>query len=480
MRSLSFFEWRVLYCTLSSNITFFMLGYGYGFPSPIAKEIKNTNILDEYQFGIFSGIFYLAAGLSGLCAMPLMYCLGRKPVIIIAAFICGAGWVVVGFSRIPELLIIGRVVTGLGSGLSIPIVPIYIAELANKNTRGRHLSMCGVGIGAGTFVIFILGIGLNYSWLSYIGTTLCISQIVLLLFAPYTPAYLVRRELDKQALTTLNKIRNNNCDARKEIEEIRDVLREEQIPFASKLALLCKLNILKATFILSLIMVANQSSGVNLFSSYTSQLLENGSIDPNLIGIVFPAGVLISNILNILLIDKVGRKSLFLISVIGTILSLILMGLYFIFIDQICLQNIPAGNSTLAHACQSPSLIAWPMISIILFGTTFAIGCGPIGFIVLGEFIPLKIKHIISGFGTFLLFVTAFLIITLYPIITSNIPRSYFLFGLALFNTILIVLIGLFMPETKGKSIGELEKLFQERTIFCCQIKVKADVPSVI
>ena len=73
-------------------------------------------------------------------ARPLMYCMSRKSVITIAAIISTVRWIVLGSSRVSYLLICGRVVTGLGSGLSVPIVPIYIGELANKNTRGRHLS----------------------------------------------------------------------------------------------------------------------------------------------------------------------------------------------------------------------------------------------------------------------------------------------------------------------------------------------------
>ena len=69
-----------------------------------------------------------------------MYCMSRKSVITIAAIISTVRWIVLGSSRVSYLLICGRVVTGLGSGLSAPIVPIYIGELTNKNTRGRHLS----------------------------------------------------------------------------------------------------------------------------------------------------------------------------------------------------------------------------------------------------------------------------------------------------------------------------------------------------
>ena len=91
-------EWRVLYCTLFTNLSSFMLGYSFGFPSPIAREVKSGNLLDDYQFGIFSGMFYLSAAIGGFVTIPLMYCMSRKSVIIIAAIISTVGWIVLGSS----------------------------------------------------------------------------------------------------------------------------------------------------------------------------------------------------------------------------------------------------------------------------------------------------------------------------------------------------------------------------------------------
>ena len=461
-------EWRVLYCTLSTNIASLMLGYSFGFPSPIAREVKSGNLLDDYQFGVFSGIFYLAAAISGLCAIPMMFWLGRKPVIIIAAFISAAGWILLGSSRIPELMICARAVTGLGSGLSTPIVPIYVAELANKNTRGRHLSITGIGIAIGFVFVFALGIGLSYTWLAMIGAIICIGQIAVLIVVPYTPVYLVGRELEKNALNILQKLRSKNYDALSEINEIIQVVKEDKISFLSKIALLFRLYHLKALFVISLVMIANQSVGVNLIGSYSSELLDNERINPNVIGLVLPVFQIVGNSVSLLLIDKVGRKVLFLISMIGTILALLSLGVYLLHIDQVCPQ-IMHSNSSIIYLCEGQYFISWPILTITFFSIAFSLGVGPVGFIVLGELIPQKIKHIVSGLGTFVLFMTAFLIITFYPIITGAVPRSFFIFGLALFNSILCVLIATFTPESKGKSIGELERLFQENTIFCCK-----------
>ncbi|KAI6659028.1 Facilitated trehalose transporter Tret1 [Oopsacas minuta] len=398
-----------------------MLGYSFGLPSPIALEIKSSNILDDYQFGIFSGIFYLAAAISGLIAIPMMYWLGRKSVIVIAAIISAGGWILLGSSRLPELLICARVVIGLGSGLSTPIVPIYIAELANKNTRGRHLSV------------------------------------------------VVSIDLEKKALQTLETLRCKDYDALEEVKEIIQVVAENKNTFLSKISLLFKLYHLKALFVVSLAMISNQSSGVNLIGSYSSELLNNDRINPNVIGLVMPIGQIAAILVTLILIEKIGRKILFILSLVGIILALFLMGTYLLLIDQICPLMSSFPNSTLVASCESEYLIAWPILTFVLFNLAFSSGNGPIGFILLGELIPQKVKNIVSGFGTFILFMTAFLIVTFYPIITNQIPRAYFIYALAVFNIVLCILIATLTPESKGKSVGELEKLFQENTVFCCK-----------
>ena len=462
------FEWRVLYCTLITNLSFLMLGYSFGLPSPIAREVKSSNLLDDYQFGIFSGIFYLSAAFGGFAAIPMMYCMSRKSVIITAAIISTVGWIVLGSSRLSYLLISGRVVIGLGSGLSIPIVPIYIGELANKNTRGRHLGVSGGSISTGLLIVYSLGIGLTYEWLSFVATFICIIQLISLLTIPYTPTYLVSIRLEKNALHILRKLRGQDYDSVSEVREIIRVVNENKMRFLSKLSLLFKVYHLKALFVVCIVMIASRTSGINLFGSYASELLENEVVEPNIIGLAVPISQMIGSFLTVIFIEKIGRKTLLVISQVGIFLSMILMGTYLLLNDQICPQTI-LSNSTPVAICGSNYFIIWPTFTLILFNLSFTLGVGPVSFVLLGELIPQKVKQIVSGIGAFLLSISSFLLVTIYPIITIQVPRSYFLYVLAVINILLCVWICILTPESKGKSIMELEMLFQENTVFCCK-----------
>ena len=462
-------SWRVIYATLTTSIALLIAGFGYGLPSPIAREVKSGKLLNDYQFGLFSGIFFLTAALSGLLAMPLMHYLGRKAVLLIGAFLSGSGYLVLGSSRIPELLIFGRALTGLGCGLSLSIAPIYIGELAFKKTRGRHLSFIIFGIPVGVLVVYLLGLGLNYDRLSWIGSSICLLQMVLLLFVPYSPTYLLSRDLEKRAFHIVKQIRSQDYDALGEIKEIRDILEEESSTFLSKLSILFKVYHLKAFLVVIVFMVAHQGSAVNLIASYSSELLDSDLINSNITGLIFPIGEIIGSLVSICLIDKLGRKILFIFSNIATILSLALVASYLLINDQICPQLLADSsmNSTGRTFCQSPYLIIWPMFSIAMFGLMFSIGLASLAFISLSELISLKMKKIVTGIAIFILFMTSFLINTLYPIISTSVPRYTILFALVLLNSLLCIYLAIFTPETKGKSVEELESMFKKNTIFC-------------
>ena len=454
-------EWRVLYCTLSTNLAYFMLGYAYGLPSPISHEVKSANLLDDYQFGIFSGILYVSAAISGFIAIPMMYWLGRRNVIIISAITTAAGWILICSSRIPQLLICGRVVTGLGGGMSAPIVPVYIAEVANKNTRGTHLSTMSFQISFGILVIYILGIVLSYIWISVIGSCICILQIFMLLFIPYSPAHLVSIGLEKRALSTLENLRCKDYDAMGEVLEIIEAVKYQNVSLSRKISLLFNPHNIKAFIATITVMITIQLSGINVLSSYTSELLANDVIDAKILGITYPLSILIGNVVNMFLVDKLGRKYLMLFSYICMTSSFILLGAYFYTIDIIC-----PVNTSIEYLCVSKYLIVWPIVCIVLFSFSFCVGIGAVGYILLGELIPLKIKHIVSSFGTFVLYITAFLLITSFPIITNHTPRCNYIFGVCLLFTILSLMTLLLTPETRGKSIAELENIFIGKSIF--------------
>ena len=128
-------------------------------------------------------------------------------------------------------------------------------------------------------------------------------------------------------------------------------------------------------------MIASKS-GVNLIGSYSSEWLDNELINPNVCGL--PCCQIVARVLPLLLVDKVGRKSLLTVSCLGVILALLLLGTYFFLIDQLCTQTLLtlSSNSTIVILCDSEYLISWPIFTFILFNLSFSIGLGPVSFIL--------------------------------------------------------------------------------------------------
>ena len=140
--------------------------------------------------------------------------------------------------------------------------------------------------------------------------------------------------------------------------------------------------------------MTHQTYGTHILSSYTSELLNFNQIDSNLIGLVYPLSVVFGSIFNLLFVDKVGRKILLLISYIGIAIALLLLAIYLLLIDVICpfvVQNIHQ-NYSITDVCVSPYLLVWPIFCFILFSIVFSLAIGNIGYMLLGELIPLNIK----------------------------------------------------------------------------------------
>ena len=142
-----------------------------------------------------------------------------------------------------------------------------------------------------------------------------------------------------------------------------------------------------------------------------------------------PISQIIGSSLAIIFIEKVGRKRLLILSQVGIILSLLLMGTYLLLNDEICHQTI-LSNSTFVAICGSNYLITWPILTFLLFNLSFTLGVGPVSFVLLGELIPQKVKPIVSGIGAFLLFISSFILVT---ILTSGLQTFFSAYPLAIF-----------------------------------------------
>ena len=338
-----------------------------------------------------------------------------------------------------------RFIGGLGVGASSVAVPIYLAEVSNSDERGsigsRYQFMIVFGIFIAFFSNYLLkGVGGAIDWRLMLGVEAIPAVIycLLVLAIPKSPRWLLLKNNDEQgARSVLGQLGVSDVDA--EIATIKDSVVESKTQtglFQKKYSFVITLAFLIAFF--------NQLSGINFVLYYAPEILEKAGLGgKEALGnsIAIGAVNLIFTMLGMYLIDRLGRKTLLLIGSIGYILSLTMV----------------------AYAFYSDQSAAFLLFFICLFVASHAVGQGAIIWVFISEIFPTKIRGKGQAFGTSVHWVLAAIITLITPffidgekgVFKDNPWPIYAFFAGFMFLQLLFTLF--MMPETKGKSLEELE-----------------------
>ena len=457
MKQLSY----VIFLTVVAALGGFLFGYDTAVISGTTEDVKVFYNLTDFQQGWYVGCAILGSIIGVMIAGKLSDAFGRRPMLMMAAVLFSASAIGCAVYSTFNQLVFYRIVGGVGIGVASIIAPLYISEISIPAYRGRMVSCYQLAITAG-----ILGSYLSNSavlkwsqtiqfesgfmklilndqvWRGMLGmeTLPALLFLFILFLIPESPRWQIVKQKDNKALRTLEKIYPPE-KAREEIAEVHDVLRRE---IKSDWRLLFKPGFRIALIVGVCLAMLGQFMGVNAVFYYGPKFfLEAGlektaSLDFQVwVGLVN----VISTILALLVIDKIGRKKLIYIGVSGMVILLICIGLFF--------RSAAMG--------QSPS--TWILFGLILaYVFSSAISISAVIFVLLSEMYPVKVRGTAMSIAGFSLWVGTYLIGQLTPWLTSRLSASgvFWLFG---FMCIPYLLITYFLvPETTGKSLEEIER----------------------
>ena len=462
---------RALFATLVAEMGAFHFGFGLSYPSPIALEVKRNGILTENNFPIFASLLSLGAAVGSLLCIPFIQGFGRKAVIQLNSIVGAFGWLLIAIGSNGTELIIGRFFSGMSVGIYSVVVPIYIGELAHYKTRALITNNFSVILRIGVIICYVLGIFLSFRLLALVPVAVILLQVILMSFQPYSPTWLFSRDLDKRGKEVLTLLRNKHCDVQEECDAIKSILKETQIGLSDKIKMLTEPYHLKALWV-GLTMVASvQCTGIPVYLSYASQLYKtNKLLEPNiappLLGICMVVGTLIAS----LLFDRVGRKSLTILSAVGTVVCLTCLGIGYLITEHSppC-QTPPIAlyNNTIVEYSGCVALSIWALMNLNMLFFLFGLGWGSLLWVLLAELFPIRVKTVVSSLAQVNLWVVTFIITLIWPYLEIWFGTSGAFFIFAVINSFSLLFVILFIPETKGKPVDEIERLFQENTVFC-------------
>ena len=440
----------------------FLFGYDTAVISGTIAQVTQLFQLDALQQGWYVGCALVGSIVGVLFAGILSDKLGRKLTMVISAVLFSTSALGCALSADFAQLVVYRIIGGVGIGVVSIVSPLYISELAVAQYRGRLVSLYQLAVTVGFWGAYLVnyqllawaesGTQLSVDWLNKIfitevwrgmlgmETLPAILFFIIIFFIPESPRWLIVRGKELKAVNILEKIYNSITEAKSQLNETKSVLTSET---KSEWSLLMKPGIFKAVIIGVCIAILGQFMGVNAVLYYGPSIFENAGLSGGdslfyqvLVGLVNT----LTTVLALVIIDKVGRKKLVYYGVSGMVLSLVLIGLYFLFGDSL-------GVSSL-----------FLLIFFLFYVFCCAVSICAVVFVLLSEMYPTKVRGLAMSIAGFALWIGTYLIGQLTPWMLQNLTPAGTFFLFAVMCVPYMLIVWKLVPETTGKSLEEIER----------------------
>ena len=419
-------------------------GYDTGVISGALLFINETWILPDTLQGFLVSSVLIGAVIGAATNGILADIFGRKKIILATALIFILGSVMCAFAPNVYILIISRIFVGFAVGIVNFVVPLYLSEISPKNLRGTLVSLYQWAITSGILFSYFINAAFaqavyNWRWMLFAGVLPGLILFVGMCLMSDTPRWLVSKNREDEAKNVFKKI-EPDIDAEKEIQDIKTTLNSEgkDKKFTFKKWMLMP-------FVVGIgIMFAQICTGINTIIYYAPTIFKTAGFDSNLTAIYATTGIGVVNfvmtIVAVFFTDKIGRKPLLYFGLSGVMLSLFALGTSFAFANVL-------GSS-----------LKWVAVgSLITYIICFAMSLGPIGWILVSEVFPLKIRGIAMSICTVSNFAFNFFVVGSFPILLHRIGGAWTFWMFGAVSLFCIIFVYFFVPETKGISLEQIE-----------------------
>ncbi|XP_005580561.3 solute carrier family 2, facilitated glucose transporter member 6 isoform X2 [Macaca fascicularis] len=401
---------RVFLATFAAVLGNFSFGYALVYTSPVIPALEHSLDPDLHltksQASWFGSVFTLGAAAGGLSAMILNDLLGRKLSIMFSAVPSAAGYALMAGAHGLWMLLLGRTLTGFAGGLTAACIPVYVSEIAPPGVRGALGATPQLMAVFGSLSLYALGLLLPWRWLAVAGEAPVLVMILLLSFMPNSPRFLLSRGRDEEALRALAWLRGTDTDVHWEFEQIQDNVRRQssRVSWAEARAP----HVCRPIAVALLMRLLQQLTGITPILVYLQSIFDSTAVllppkdDAAIVGAVRLLSVLIAA----LTMDLAGRK-------------------------------------------------------VLLFVSGYAMGWGPITWLLMSEVLPLRARGVASGLCVLASWLTAFVLTKSFLPVVSAFGLQVPFFFFAAICLVSLVFTGCCVPETKGRSLEQIESFFR-------------------
>jgi MFS transporter, SP family, xylose:H+ symportor len=384
---------------------------------------------------------------------------GRRNALIVAAMMFLVSAIGTAIPRTLTEFILFRIIGGVGVGMASMTSPMYIAEISPARLRGRMVSVNQLAIVSGMLLVyfvnyFIAGLGddawnQTVGWRCMFGSEAipALGLLLLMCFVPESPRWLCKQGRSEDARDILAKIGGTE-HAAQEMAEIESALTEEQ----ASLSQLLQPGMRAVLIIAIALAVLQQVTGINVFLYYAPEIFKSmagAKVDAALLQTIVVGAVNLSfTIIAIWSVDKLGRKPLMIVGSIGMGVSLTALGV----------------------AAFVGRADAWLLTFVLSYIGCFALSVGPVTWVILSEVFPTKIRGRAMAIATCCLWAANYVVSQTFPVMDKNawliekFNHGFPFFVYAAFCVVLLGVVVFAVPETKGKTLEEIETYWYRKS----------------
>jgi len=432
----------VYLATAISALGGMLFGYDIGVISGAILFVKKEFSLSLGMEEIVVSSVLLGSLIGGAAGGILADKLGRRKLLLATAIVFGLGAIGAALSTGVTILIIARIVAGVAIGIASFVAPLYISEIAPIAIRGKLVSVNQVALTSGIVLSYCIDYAFagsqSWRWMFAMAIVPAAAFGIGLLFIPDSPRWLSAMGDKNKAREVLKEIRPAN-QVESELKEIGDSLSKQKSKWSELLS-----PFLRPAMIVGIgLAMAQQITGINTVIYYAPTIFKFAGLSSASVAILASVGVGIINVIFTLvamqLIDRVGRRPLLLTSLAGMSISLFVLGLAF---------KLPQLSGSLGWIA---------VISLMVYVGSFAVGLGPVFWLVLSEIYPLRIRGRAMSIGTITNWGANLIVALSFLSLTQGIGKAatFWLFGVISIGSWFFAYF--LVPETKGRTLEEIE-----------------------
>ncbi|KAJ8724716.1 hypothetical protein PYW07_015674 [Mythimna separata] len=442
-------QWAV---TILCNMSMLTYGLQCGWMSPMTKVLQSEESptgrpLTDSEISIIASAPSLAGVLGVLMFLQIVDRYGRKVSVMVMAVFQALVWIITLLPASTTSLIVARVCCGIAGGGCFHVVPMYVKEIAQDSIRGTLASVGALAQSFGVLFMYILGGFLDYYTVLWIVVGLPIVTFGLFFKAPESPSFLVKVGKDDEAAATLALLRGMDVDDKDIRQEIDAIKQTDEyfrsLPDISIITVFKTKAWRKAFLIMIMVILGHALNGGFSIINYAATLLADSGvqISPDLQALSIPICMTVGSLITMACIDKLGRRPL-----LGTAFGA----------TAVVFAYLATSTLLKQYGWITPGWIN--VVSMMIAVCCYGGGVSPLPFILMPEIFNFQIRAKLMGYLVMLAWFMCFVQLIAFSALTSNFGAHVGFFMFVVVNVFGAAVVLLVLPETKGKSVEEIER----------------------